>query len=137
MQTGSLNFLRYLVNSGALKRNQQLPEREYSHYVWLKSIDEARNRQRVYSLTIRASLQKGSPFSITKTWGRIGGAFQSKSQEFDDRDDALADVDKILSARCSHDYVISEISEGFPPVPSLGRLKNSNENEIQLRFDIC
>lgn len=74
----------------------------FGAYVWLRSVDPERNRDRSYRLTWQPALFGEG--RLVRSWGRTGGAERSCGTSYPDRASAQAYVKAILRRRLQHGY---------------------------------
>jgi predicted DNA-binding WGR domain protein len=70
----------------------------------LVSLDPSRNRARVYSLTWQPTLW--GEVALVRTWGRLDHPGRSQSTIYLDRDQAQADLRRLLRRRLQHGYEV-------------------------------
>jgi predicted DNA-binding WGR domain protein len=70
----------------------------------LVSLDPSRNRARVYVLTWQPTLW--GEIALVRTWGRLDHPGRSQSTIYPDRDQAQADLRRLLRRRLQHGYEV-------------------------------
>jgi predicted DNA-binding WGR domain protein len=75
---------------------------QFQEYIRFTSIDPAKNRYRIYTLTWHPELWGG--VALVRAWGRIGGKSRFCSQNYLTREEALQEVDQLIKRRLKRGY---------------------------------
>ena len=73
----------------------------------LQRVDHSRNMARSYELSVQLGLF--GDVALTRHWGRIGSAGQTREYWFDSEDSAVKEADMILRQKLRKGYVAKSI----------------------------
>ena len=113
--------IKTTINSDTL---ESVDSNVINGYLILHSIDPSINRFRAYSISITTIQTQDIIYMVRTAWGRISNLYQSRTQLFSSKKDAIQYIYTTLLARKRHDYSLLERSKGFPSIELLHKFSS-------------
>lgn len=100
----------------------------------LKSVDPARNRFRLYQISIVSTVIKQPVYVVTLSWGRIGSKRQQKSYLCKSQTELDQVIKPVIRTRHRHRYQLALKTKDFPGYAVLEEFPYYREEAKQLRL---